>query len=549
MFDTFLRELSIENLALIDEISLPFEDGLNVITGPTGSGKTMLIEALRLALGERADYELLPDEGNARIDATVEVDDRLEDLFEQEDGTALELRRKLKQDRSSPAHLNGERVRLKTLRERRTRLIDFHGQHENQAVFEPDFARRVLDRFGEYRDVLEEYRDLYEEFSELETELQRLQGSDSELEQRVEFLSYQISELEEFEPDEGEWEDLEDRRLRLESTEEIEETLQSSLEILEGDPSLTGRLDRLKGNLEKLQEFETDLGDWHEEVQGAGVMLEELRRELRELHNSLSRSDREYEELMQRRSRWLELSRKHDVPPEQLYDRYRAMKDEITQLENREERRREITEELESLESDLYDLGDELHEHRLEAADRLGEAVRKRLEKLNLEKAGFEIELRRSELGSAGYDEVRWLFASHESQSLGPLSARVSGGEISRVLLAIKSALAEADETAILVFDEIDTGISGEEASRVGDVLAELAEYHQVICITHLPLVACRADHHIQVAREDRPEGVSVTVSVLEDEERVDELSRLLSGDEVSDVSREQARELLEKNG
>lgn len=547
--DTSLRELTIENLALIDEVTVPFDEGLNVITGPTGSGKTMLIEALRLALGERADYELLPDEGDAAIEVRVDVNSEVKSLFDRDFDGDLRLRRELKQDRSSPAHLNGDRVRLKTLRDRRARLIDFHGQHENQAVFEPDFARRVLDRFGNYREVLREYQELYGEFSELESELERLQGSESELDQRVEFLSYQISELEEFEPEQGEWEELENRRLRLESTEEIQETVQESLGILEGNPSPTGQLDRLQNNLESLEEIDEELGDWNEELQGASVMLEELRRELRELHDSLDRTDQAYDELMDRRSRWLELARKHDVPPEQLYDEYRDLKDEKDRLENREQRRREITDELETLESQLYDLGDQLHDDRLEASERLGQAVRDRLEKLNLEKAGFEIELREDELGPAGYDEVRWLFSSHESQSLGPLTARVSGGEISRVLLAIKSALAEADETAILVFDEIDTGISGEEASRVGDVLGELAQYHQVICITHLPLVACRADHHIQVARDDRSEGVFVSVSALEDEDRVDELSRLLTGDEDSDVSREQARELLDKNG
>lgn len=546
--DVRLEEVRISNLALMDDVSVDLEPGLNVITGPTGSGKTMVIEALRLALGDRADYDLLADSGDARVEVLADRDADGVRLFDSVDESELQFRRELNQEHSSPAYLNGSRVRLKTLRDNRGRLIDFHGQHDNQAVFESDFARRVLDRFGDYEELLEEYRTRYEKYVDLESELEALQGSDEQLRQRVEFLNYQLSELEEFEPGADEWEEIEDRRLRLESTEEVEETVENALSLLGGEPSLTGRLEELRSNLETLEDVEEDLSDWTEEVRGAGVMLEELRRELREVRESVTGTPGEYDELMNRRSRWLELARKHDVPPEQLYERYRELTEEKENLENREERREELTRKLEELESELYDRADALHARRTENAEQLAERVTETLGRLNLEKAGFEIEVRERDLGVAGYDDVQWLFASHDSQALGPLTSRVSGGEISRVLLAIKSALAEADETAVLVFDEIDAGISGEEANRVGDVLRELARYHQVLCITHLPLVASRADHHLLVRRTDAKDEVTVEAEVLDRDQRVDELSRLLSGDETSDVSREQARELLEES-
>jgi len=252
--------------------------------------------------------------------------------------------------------------------------------------------------------------------------------------------------------------------------------------------------------------------------------------------------------LMNRRSRWMELSRKHNVPPENLHRKYSELKQEKNNLENREKRKQELTNEIETLEDDLYDLGEQLHDHRLECAESLESTVDETLRRLNLENAVFQIELGKKELGPAGFDEVRWLFSSHDSQPVGPFSTRVSGGEISRVLLAIKSALAGADRTSVLVFDEIDTGISGEEARRVGDVLKELSQYHQVLCITHLPLVASWADNHILVNRQDRDQTVDVAADVLDRSDRIEELSRLLSGNESSDVSRQQAEELLDDN-
>jgi DNA repair protein RecN (Recombination protein N) len=544
--ETYLKELVISNLALIDQLEVPLESGLNVITGPTGSGKTMLIQALKLAFGQRADYELLSEQDDARVEVKVETSGSGPISFGERLADEFRFERQLRQDHTSPAHLNGERVRLKTLRENRTDLIDFHGQHDNQAVFESDFPRRVLDRFGDYDDELAEYRENYSRFSDLEDELEALQGSQSELQQRRDLLEYQLSELEEFDLSKIGWEEIEERRVKLESAEEIESTLNNSIDLIQGNQSLSDNLDRLQNNLQELQEFESELSDWVDEIASAGVMVEELRRELNELRESVTGFAHEYEDIMDRRSRWLELSRKHDVPPEQLHQQYQDLKAEKDNLEHREERKSELTDELEKIEDKLYLISDKLHKKRVNVAEELESKIVDILSHLNLANAIFEIQITEDGLGPHGYDRVEWLFASHDSQPVGPLSTRVSGGEISRVLLAIKAALAGADETAVLVFDEIDTGISGEEANRVGDVLKSLSEHHQVLCITHLPLVASRADNHIRVRRNDTEDNVVVEADKLDRSSKIDELSRLLSGEESSSVSREQAVELLE---
>ncbi|MFB6347517.1 MAG: DNA repair protein RecN [bacterium] len=545
---TRLDRIHITNLAVIDELNVEFGPGLNVVTGPTGSGKTLLIDSLKLALGNRANYDLLTADRDARIEVVFSGpgDDGRIDFGTWDEKGELNFVRELNQDRSSPARLNGERIRLKGLREKRTRLIDFHGQHENQAIFEPHFARAVLDRYGNYRETLDEYRDRYDIYSELESELETLTGDNSELEQRLELLEYQVEELDDFEPDEGEWEDIEERRRKLESAEEIERALSEAVDLLDGERSLPTKVDQLIGSLSDIEDFDPELQEWIEEVNDVRVIFEELRRHLKENQSELSGSRQDYDEVMSRRSRWLELARKHDVPPENLYDHYRDKKEEIESLRNREDRREEITARLDDLETELYDIAGTLHENRQETADRLEDTVEEVLGELNLSEAEFQIRVREDELGPHGYDEVVWLFASHSTQALGPLSSRVSGGEISRVLLAIKSALAEADRTPVLVFDEIDTGISGQEAEQVGAVLEDLAQYHQVLCITHLPLVASKADQHIRISREDQDDRVIVEADKLREDSRIDEISRLLSGDESSSVSREQARELLE---
>lgn len=542
-----LERIRISNLAVIDELDVKMKPGLNVLTGPTGSGKTLLIKSLKLALGERADYDLLPEDRDARVEVEFSVPgDDPPGFADYGDGDRMVFVRKMTQNHSSPAHLNGDRIRLKNLRRQRSRLIDFHGQHENQAIFENDFAREVLDRYGDYDDRLAAYREKYSVFSDLEDELETLTGDQAEFEQRLELLEYQVEELDNFEPEAEEWEDIEQNRRRLESAEEIERALADSLDQLEGEHSIPSRVDQLLDFLSDIVEFDSELEDWIEEINDVRVVFEELRRHLREQHEELSGTGQDYDEIMNRRSRWLELSRKHDVPPENLYNHYREKKDEIETLKNRDQRREEITDRLEDLESELYELAEGIHARRTSTAEELEENVEAVLSQLKLAEAEFRIRVREQQLGSHGFDRVDWLFASHSSQALGPLSSRVSGGEISRVLLAIKSALAEADRTPVLVFDEIDTGISGEEAERVGDVLEELSEYHQVLCITHLPLVASKADNHIRIQRQDLKETVTVSADRLEDESRVDELSRLLSGDQSSTVSREQARDLLD---
>ncbi len=362
----------------------------------------------------------------------------------------------------------------------------------------------------------------------------------------MDLLHYQLDELKEFDPSENEWENLEERRMKLESAEEIKSTLNDCLDLIQGTGSLSNDLNRLRENLSKLEDYESDLSEWMEEVDGASVMVEELRRELRQLRETLTGSSREHDEIMERRSRWLELARKHDIPPEHLYDQYHELQEEKDNLEHREKRKAELTDKLEALDETLYQLADELHTKRRAVASRLGDSIVETLNHLNLENAVFEVQVRKDELGEFGYDRVEWLFASHDSQPVGPLSTRVSGGEISRVLLAIKTALAGADETAVLIFDEIDTGVSGEEANRVGNVLKSLSDYHQILCVTHLPLVASRADNHIRIRREEAEDRVSIDAETLERSSKIDELSRLLSGEEASGVSREQAAELLE---
>ncbi len=541
-----LQHLTVENLALFDEVTASFEPGLNVLTGPTGAGKSLLIRALRLTLGDRADYDLLPAGKEARMAARFRAPDSFvwpEDL--EPDDTIL-VRRRLTTNQRSVSSLNDHQVRLKTLREHRTRLVDFHGQHEDQAVFQSGFARRMLDRYGDYAEELDDYRSCYRRLREREEKLGSLQGGEASPDERKELLRYQVRELETFDPGEEEWEAIERRRERLESVGAIEEALNESLDRLEGEAGITRGIAAVEDRLEAVVQFHDELEEWLEELPDLRATLEELRRQLREVREDLPAGQETFEEIMDRRGEWTRLARKHDVQPESLHDRYRSLKDELESLERREKRIEALRDQIEQDRAELRDRAETLRACRRRAAQRLAEDVGERLRRLNLEQSHFEVVVEpREEPGPHGGDDVEWLFSSHEAHEPGPLRKRVSGGEISRVLLALKTALAEADETPVLVFDEVDAGISGEEAGRMGEVLSELARYHQVICITHLPLVAARADHHLRLSRRDDEDGARIRVDSLDEAGRIDEMSRLLSGDETSEASRRQAEELL----
>lgn len=534
-----LEQLKIHNFAIVRDLEVEFEPGLNVLTGPTGSGKTLLLDALRLTLGERADFDLIAsDEEPARVEARVSLN-----------GESISLARELLPDHRSRARRDGDRVRVRELRSLREQTIDFHGQHENQLVFEPDYPRRVLDRFGTYGDELETYRAVFERYRSAERELEELQGDEQQIEQQVELLEFQISELDELDPGADEWEEIEGRRRRLESAEEVSQHLRDALRALDGQDRAQDSLGTVRTSLEELAEFDSAMENWLEELPDLQARLEELRQQLAELRGDLEHSEDAFDQLMERRSRWLELSRKHNVPPERLAATYREFVDRLEGLRNRDRRREELLDRLDELEPDLEEAASELRSARRETARDLEDRVRDRLEQLNLEQARFTLEVLPDDPGPHGADRVLWRFASHESQDPGPLDSRVSGGEISRVLLAIKASLADADPVPILVFDEIDAGISGEEADQVGRVLRQLAESHQVLCITHLPLVAAYADHHVLVSRTDEPDRVSVTASPLDEESKVEELSRLIAADQDSATAQTQARELLKQAG
>ncbi len=544
-----LETLTVKNFALIDSLQLEFEPGLNVITGPTGSGKTLLLKALRLVLGERADYDLLQADS---IQAVISAFFRLKqtdsvELAELAPDGEFQCRRLLKPNHQSPAYLNDERVRLEKLRKFRRNLIDFHGQHENQNVFDSDYPRVVLDRYGSYDDLLAVYREHYSRLKSIEKQINELNDKRQGIGQQKQFLSYQLEELEDFSPGENEWKEIEEKRRRMESSEEIDSYLRDSLKLINGQSSPPEQLARVGQLLAELGEYTDEFKNWVEEIDSIVSRLEDLRHRLHEVRESAGHSETEYNSLLDRRGTWMQLARKHNVPPEALYSHYNGLKEQLRELEEVEGHLERLRSEQKNIRQKVKELAGRLTEKREEVVAELEKEVSRRLRKLDLEKAEFEINIVEKEPGPSGCDRVEWLFSSHSSQPPDLLENRVSGGEISRVLLAIKAALARADTTPVLVFDEIDVGISGEEARSVGRVLSELAEYHQVFCITHLPLVSVYADRHLLVQRRDFKDRVEISARQLTGEDRIDELCRLLSGDEGSKVSRQQAEKLLKE--
>ncbi len=546
-----LESVTLKNLALIDNLQAEFGPGLNVITGATGSGKTLLLKGIKLVLGERASYELLSAEADAAVVSAFfqfSPDELPEDLTDQ--GGELHCRRVLNQNHSSKAYLNGERVRLASLQRLRNEIIDFHGQHDNQNIFKHSYARQAVDLFAGNQKLLYDYQQVYQAKCDLSRKIEGLKNQRSRARGQGELISHQVEELERFAPEENEWELIEEKRREMENHEELHRNLMSCLETLEApDCSISELINNLQYQLERLTRGDQQFDDWVGELEGMGRQLEELRYQLRSVQEETGFSPDSYERLMDRRGRWMQLARKYNLPVEMLAEHYLKLRNQLDFLKTLDNQIEKLNEQMSGVEQSLVQAAEELSESRRQAAKKLQAEVVERLCSLNLEKAKFEVEILPDDYHSDGQDEVRWLFSSHHSEPLDILQKRVSGGEISRVLLAVKSALAAADKTPILVFDEIDVGISGEEARTVGEVLAELARFHQVICITHLPLVSIFADNHLLVERKDDAQSVNITAKKLQGDDKINELARLLSGDVSSAVSREQALKLLQEAG
>jgi DNA repair protein RecN (Recombination protein N) len=552
-----LTELRIRNFAIIESLTLPLARGFNVLSGETGAGKSIIVGALGLLLGERASTDLIRTGADrATVEGVFEIADHpeiarlLDERGIDVEESLVVLKREIAAAGRARAWVNGTPVNAGLLAEIGRLLVNLHGQHEAQTLLDSESQRRILDAFAGAVEHAQLVRQAHDELLAVRREITDLARRRAEAERRADYLRHVVGEIEDARLVEGEDVRLEDEARRLEHAEELRSLSAGMAAMIEGDgegESVLQRLGTIERQLAAIQRIDPSLARLQELYDNAFYAIEALARELEEYERSVELDPARLEEVRRRRDLLFRLTKKYGDTLADVIEtgrRSRAELDlvdsaalDIRQLEARErataERLREHAEELTSL--------------RVAAAERLAAAVDAVLPDLGMPDGRFRVRLvPLAEIGSCGAEDVEFRVSLNVGHEDRPLSRVASGGELSRVMLALKTILARLDRVPTLVFDEVDAGIGGRVGLQVGETIRRVAGYHQVFAITHLPQNAARAHHHILVSKGARGGVTTADVTVLADEPRVTEIARMLGGDPESDVSRAHAAELLE---
>lgn len=549
-----LIELRIENLAVIERLSVRLDPGLNVLTGETGAGKSIIVGALSLLLGERASSDAVRTGAErAVVEGVFEIGDRpeiraiLEEQgLEAEEGLLI-LRREVAVEGRNRAWVNGSASTAGLVGALGVRLVDLHGQHEHQALLDVDAQREILDAYAGHGATLMEIRRAYDTLAGVRKELEGLEARRREIEQRADFVRFQLKEIEDAGIEADEEEELETEGRRLEYVEDLARHSERLGQVLyEDESSVSAVLGELRRELEELIRIDPSQEDARELLEGAYYNAEELGRRMVEYASRVEHDPGRLDAIQRRQDLLYRLKNKYGPTLQDVLETRDRAREELDTLEGASFERKALEKRLEEARGDVRALAEQVSAGRREAADRLGGEVMTVLPALGLEGGRFVVALEPlEEPGRNGAERIEFLVAVNAGFEPRPLSRVASGGELSRVMLALKTLLARVDQVPTLVFDEIDAGIGGRVAVQVGAKLREVAEHHQVFAITHLPQIASRADHHLLVQKGEGDGITRTTLAELEGDQRVRELARMLGGDPESETSLDHARELL----
>ncbi len=546
-----LLELLIKNLAIIDNLSITFKPGLNVLTGETGAGKSIIVDALSLALGERASAEILKEgaqEGS--VQALFDIQDiRLPEDFPASEDNSLIVRRILSTSSKGRAYINDNIVNLSTLQALGSLLVDIHSQHEHQSLMNKEKQIEVLDSFGGLEGLREEYKKLFIETNNLKEEIRKIEENIKFKEQRIDLLRYQINEITQAQLKPDEEENLKQEFNILKNSHRLSEAVNLARDLLyEAEDSCLERITKLLQRLKDLSTIDPQLMETVELLSQARPLLEEASQGLRSLKEKYNIDPRRLDYLNERLDLIERLKKKYGASIGEIQLHLDKARQELSSLEGSEDKLSFLKKELEEKKVTLLKLAEELSERRGKAALIIEEAMEKELKEVALEKAQFRVNLRRlNEPAKNGIDDIEFEFSANPGEPPKPITKIASGGELSRLMLCLKVILAEVDRIPVLIFDEVDAGIGGVTADKVSQRLKELSRQRQVLCITHLPQIASRADHHIKVEKIQKKNSVEVRVKSLTDTERQEEIARMLSG-KITDASLKHAKELLKES-
>lgn len=543
-----LEFLSIKGFAIIDEVALPFNPGLTVLTGETGAGKSIIVNALKAVLGEKVDLSIVrTGESIARVEAAFSVSNM--DLPEGIDvSDELIIGREIRREGRGRATINGRMVPIPHLKEMGDQMVDLHGQHEHQSLLKTAVHLQTLDSFASLDDRKQEFADIFRELMGIRGQLDSIERDKRDRLARHDYLSYVTNELDSagLVPDEEER--LLEEESILGSAEKLMHTAFSALEsIYQGEGSAVEAVRSSAGDLKQMVETDGRLCEVVQLIEGAGVQLEEAGHFLRDYASAVQADPHRLEEIHERLALIGTLKKKYGPSMEEVLRTLEKARQELALIEEGETDLETLKSQEIELAAQAVELALNLRRDRKEKALSLEGSVQKELQDLAMDKVRFTVSFEEIEMNETGIDGIEFLISPNPGEPLMPLRKIASGGELSRVMLALKGILAGADAIGTLVFDEVDAGIGGRVAAVLGRKLQDIARHHQVLCITHLAPVAACANHHIMVEKAEEKGRTVVRTRYLEDEERVDELARMMGGIEVSSGIIRSARELLEE--
>lgn len=556
-----LTTLIVKNFTLVEHLEVDFNKGMTALTGETGAGKSLIVDALAMALGDRADTDRIRNNcDRAEVSAVFESDTSPQTRqwlknndFETVNQNSEEylLRRVLTKEGRSRGYINGQPATMQQLRELGEFLIDIHSQHEHQSLLRKETHRKILDDFAGCSQLTNEIKQQYYQWAAAKHQLEQLENDSDERIARRDLLSFQLSELEQLSTEPGELSQLEQQQQTLANAESILQDSQTLVQLCsEGETfNLQSALNKALQLLQQMPSKPDSLEEAEKLLNSAQIEVGEATREIQHHLNSFEANPEKLQQIEERLSAIYQLARKHKVNPEELLSKQQVLEEELNKLTGSDNDTAVLKEQIETLATNYINLSRELTEKRTTAATKLSKAVEQQFEALSMPGASFLptlTPLPNDSFGPNGQEAIEFLICTNPGEQPKPLAKIASGGELSRISLAIQVIAAKNSSISALIFDEVDVGIGGATANVVGQLLRQLGEREQVVCVTHQPQVAACAHHHLFVSKNTKNNNTHSQVKTLSDTDRTNEIARMLGGQKVTDTTFNHAKEMLE---
>ena len=554
-----LQTLSIKQFAIIDELDINFSDGLTVMSGETGSGKSIIIDAIGQLIGMRASSDYVRHgEKKAIIEGIFDIDESkdainiLESLAIDVDEDFLLVKREIFSSGKSICRINNQIVTLQDLRKVMQELLDIHGQHETQSLLKQKYHLQLLDDYADnqYSDLLNQYQLSYNQYKNKRKELEELESADQALLQRLDLMKFQLEELTEASLKEGEVDQLESDIKRIQNSEKLNLALNNAHQVLTDESAIPDRSYELSNYLQTINDIVPEkFVRLKEDIDQFYYILEDAKHEIYDEMANTEFDEQVLNEYESRMNLLNNLKRKYGKDITELIAYQSKLANEIDKIENYEQSTSQLREEIKTLYNEVIDIGKKLSQERRRVARELRDHIVSEIQNLQMKDANLEISFKPlDEPTIEGIEFVEFLISPNRGEPLKSLNKIASGGELSRIMLALKSIFVKSRGQTAILFDEVDSGVSGQAAQKMAEKMRDIAQYIQVICISHLPQVASMSDHHLLISKASNADRTTTQVKELKDENKIDEIARMISGASVTELTRENAKEMIKQN-